>query len=242
MKNHNLLNKIYIVILVGMVIATGIKVHNYHAGDRYYYAASFTAPPTYPMYVQDCQFITEGDGYNQVYIKRDHVNGGSGKWGDSDSEQTEEQERLPNALVLKYASYREKAFYFDTIPMPAKLINDIFESSLKKDLNVGLYSSGAKELPGLIFLIGIANNGNIVIWLQGKKYERKILTYHLKPIIPTGDQFYNGAFYPPGKYFEQFNDPGQDYKKAVAQGIDAHAKYADSSTRYVEYYQEPIKF
>jgi len=242
MRKLNILNKIYIVILVAIIIATVIKTHHYDAGDRYYYTASFTAPPTYRMYVQQSQFITEGDGQNHVFIKSDNVNSGSSTWGNGDSEDTEEQERLPKALVLRYASYREKAFYADTIPLPTKVIDEIFAGGIEKNINVGIYTSGGPELSGLIFLIGIANNGNIVIWLQGRKYERKILTYHLKPIKPTQDQFYESQFYPVKTYFDYFNIDTAGYKKMVKNGIDAHANYADSATHYIENYSDPVKF
>ena len=235
MKKLNLLNKIYIFLLGAMIIATGIKVHNFHAGERYYYAASFTSPPTYPMYVQDARFITEGNSDNQVFIKRDNVNGGGNRWGVGDPESAEEQERLPSALIVKYASYREKAFYFDTIPLPAKVIDKIFAGSAQKNLNVELSSSGPREVPGLIFLIGLANNGNLVIWLQGREYERKLLTYHLKPIKPAENQFYL-----PKNYFDSFHIDTAKYNKMVRQKTDAGANYADSSTYYVEYYRDPI--
>lgn len=233
MRKINALNWVYITTLTALVIATVIKIYSFHGSSRYYYQASVTAPFTYPVYVQDSYFILEDD--QQGPIANEQVNGHAYNWGDADSQESTTQERLPKALVLKYASYRENAFYNDTIPLPAKIIATVFETAGQNNSYKTLPGSGL-DVRGLAFLIGIANNGQIVVWLQGKKFEQKLLTYKLKPKKPKEELRYGNRFFLPDIYMKEFDrDLPDNYKKLVAKDSDKNANYADSTTRYLRY-------
>jgi hypothetical protein len=233
MKKINTLNRIYIATLTALLVATVIKISNFHGSSRYYYSASVTGPPTYPIYVHSSFFIADGD--DDVQIMNESVNGHGGKWGDSDMAQVTDQERLPKALVLKFVSYREKTFYTDTIPLPAKVIEDIFKTGLEKGLFKPLFRNGM-EVQGMFFLVGIANNGKVVVWLQGKKFERKLLTHQLHPKVLKEVLNVFGTDYTPAEYLKTFDEyDANDYKKMLQQGIDKNANYADSSTHYLQY-------
>ncbi|SDF78739.1 hypothetical protein SAMN05216464_1311, partial [Mucilaginibacter pineti] len=69
-------------------------------------------------------------------------------------------------------------------------------------------------------------------WLQGKDYERKLLTCHLKTIQPQGNQDYDNRSIPATTYFEHFYLDKQ-IREAIMKGVDQNANYADSTTHYL---------
>lgn len=230
----NTLNKLYLLILLGMIIATGLRIHRYHRSSRYYYATSFTAPMTYPVFVQQAYLILAG-GMNVSISCQDVNDGYQMKWGETETNlSTNSLNRLPVALVIKYASYRDQTFYADSIPLPAVLIDSIFKTAEQKGITRKREAVGNDGTPPLSFLIGIANKGNMVVWLQGKKYERKLFTCQLKTIRPKEDQEYGDKHYPPATYFDHFR-VSDEYKRAVSRGADNKANYADSTTHYLEH-------
>jgi hypothetical protein len=231
MKKLNLLNKIYLVILTGFIIATAIKVYRYHGGDRYYYNGGVTKPPTYPVFVNQCDFVLTDGSYTSAALRLD-VNQHTDSWGTLNPTASVDRLLLPKALLLEYASYRDKKYYRDSIPLPITLIDSLFKTSTAKGLQIPL-SNGVHDVMGLTFAIGIANNGTVLIWLRGKHYEKQLLVCHLKPKPPTGelrdmDQTFSGA-----RSFDVFSI-SDDLKKEIAAGKDSHANYADSTTHYLE--------
>ncbi|WP_158988790.1 DUF2931 family protein [Mucilaginibacter sp. L196] len=234
MKKINILNWFYIITLTALVIITTIKIYNFHGSSRYYYSSSVTAPYAYPVYVQDIYFILEGDEQGQ--INHEQVNGHAYHWGDADVDGSTTQERLPKALVLKYASYRENAFYNDTIALPSKVIAAVFERAGQRNIYKTLSAESGRDVQGLMFLIGIANKGQIVVWLQGNKFEQKLLTYKLHSWQPKEEMDYDHQFYFADTYMKAFDENLPDScKKLIASGLDKNANYADSSTRYLQF-------
>ena len=230
MKKLNLLNRIYLTVLVLLCIATTIKIIRYKSWTRYYFSASVCAPKTYPVYVRDCYFIlSDGQIGN---IGTGDVNDHRSDWGNSEFEETYEKQQLPVKLVLEYASYREKAFYRDTIDLPADSISRIFKSSRSKGINQTLYRPGG-DVGGLNFLIGIANKGNVVVWLQGKNYEVTVMKHRIVAREPVGDQTYHEGRLSKKQYFEKVFYIDKDLQEAMDQGKDRNANYIDSSTHYI---------
>jgi hypothetical protein len=235
MKKLNLLNIIYLVILAGMIIATVIKVRKYDSGDRYYFSAGLTAPLTYPVFVNQAYFILAGDNNETGSVLLNDVNQHNSKWGYNlnNTDLVSDRSRLPKALILEYASYRDKKYYYDSIPLPATLIDSIFKSSVAKGMMMPL-SMGTSDVGGLSFLIGLANNGNVVVWLQGKNYEKKLGTYHFNPQPPTGKFSSDGNQVYTGKTLFDVFYISDDLKEQIATDKDSNANYADSTSHYLE--------
>lgn len=231
MKKLNLLNKVYLIILVLLILATAIKLWRYGGGSRYYYSASVTAPATYPIHVLEAGFIlsdgSDGD------VKTEGVNDKAQRWGWGDFPETREREQLPVKLLLNYVSYREQCFYKDTIDLPAQLIDSIFKRSEKAGIRQSIYKTG-NDVMGLNFLIGVANKGNVLIWLQGEKYERVLLKHKITAREPLAADLYYGKLLTKKEYMKEvFSDLGDEVLKQIAAGADKDANYIDSASNHL---------
>ena len=230
MKHLNTINKIYASILVLMAIATAIKLINYKGWDRYYYGSTFTSPRTYPVLVRNGQFILE-DG-DVDYISYNAVNDhGYKQWGYGDFDDTNTKERLPVKMVLEYASYRDESFYKDTIDLPLDAIKKAFKTVDKTGISMSLYQS--PEVKRLDFVVGIANKGNIIVWLRGENFETTLLTHKITPHQPVGDDtYYDKKRWAKKQFFKEvfYIDSAElaDFKN----GVDLHANYIDTPSLF----------
>lgn len=239
MRKFNLLNRIYLLLFLGMIIAIAVKVFILHQRDkgRIYFSVTLTAPDTYPVYLQQAYMVSADGKRNDIDDNR--VNSEQDRWANVTDFEIREKYRLPKALVLSYASSRDKKYYNDSIPLPLALIESIFKTSAAKGLEKSIMTNKGSNVNGLVFLIGIANNGNIVVWLQGKNYERKLGVYHFAAQQPQGEMWYDGKGYSGKHFFDVFGlTPNSDQIKAVAaNGKDSLANYADSATHYLDHPQ-----
>lgn len=231
MKKLNLLNKIYLVILILVVIATAVRVWEYGFSSRYYYSASITAPRTFPVKVRDCYFIL-ADG-EMGSIADSDVNDHRTQWGNGDFEETHRKERLPVKLVLEYCSYRDQKFYRDTINLPAKMIDSIFNTGKDNRIFQSIYAPGANVL-GLSFLIGIANEGNIVVWLHGaSNYEKVLLKHRVIAREPVGDQLYYEKQLTKPEYLKKvFEYMDEETERQISAVAGKKENYIDSASNY----------
>jgi hypothetical protein len=236
MKRLNLLNKIYLFIFTGMIIASCVKafVLHQHQIGRYYYSMTLTSPDTYPVYLQNAYVVCVNGEKN--YISDNRVNNEQKHWCQLTDFEIQDIFPLPKAIVLSYASYRDKKYYNDSIPLPAGLIDSIFKTSQAKGIQKTVRSNSG-DVNALVFLIGIANNGDIVVWLQGKNYERKLVSYHFTAQKPQGEMQDGDHFYSGEHFFEVFDLVNMRADIREATGKDSHANYADSSTHYLDYPQ-----
>ncbi|MCH5597479.1 DUF2931 family protein [Niabella ginsengisoli] len=161
----NFINKLYIAMTSILVMAIGIKFFNYKSWEQYYYFSSVCAPESYPIAIHNSYFIlADGD---LGHIKDEDVDNFTSKWGEEYYyTESSQRERLPVKLVLQYVSYRDKKFYSDTLNLPEKEIKQIFESALRNKQAKELHSYPT-DVKGLTFLVGIANDGNVAVWLRG---------------------------------------------------------------------------
>ena len=229
----NILNKIYIFIAFFLVIAIITKILNYKSWERYYFASSICTPSSYPIYLHNCYFLTN-DLDDDAWIKDESVNHFSSEWGNEEFLEVYSPMRLPAKLVLQYASFSEQKFYSDTINLPEKKIKQIFENAEKNKNFENLYSSrGDKK--GLHFLVGVAQNGNIKIWLRGIFLEEVILQTQIHPKEPKGDETFYEKRLPKtvylSKVFEYLDD---SLKVKINNGWEKNAKYMDTATNYIE--------
>lgn len=235
----NLVNKIYIGIAI--ILALGIiwRIFRYKAWDRHYFFASVSAPYTHPIYIRDMNFIYPnedefGDGfYNTV----DEVNRLNSSWGaEYFSPRVNEPMQFPKKIALQYVSYRDKKFYKDTLDLPRQTIEEIFKRA-KADhqlLNISSnYTMDDKK--GLNFVVGIANEGDIIVWLRGMFFEKVLLKTKLKPKELKSEDLYYGKKMNKQEYYDKvFEYIPDTLKQLISMGIDKNAKYIDSPTHYIE--------
>lgn len=226
MKNLNILNKIYLIILSLLVLFTAYSIVSYNAWSRYYYTASLSAPGEFPVHARGSYFIT--DGREKVYITDNTVNNGRTTWGEKDIYAPMEKRLLPEKLLLNYASYRDKSFYKDTISLPVKLIKDIFknESANQESGAESVdYNTGVK----FDFIVGLANGGNVIVWLRANNKETVLLKHSIKASKPVGND----------TYYEKRLSPNEYFKKVFSIDEQEQAQFDKERGKVVNYIDTP---
>jgi len=231
--NLNLTNKIYIVIAIVLLLGIIYVVINNRNWDRYNYAANITAPAAYPVYINEAYFLLPNDDLES--ISKEEVNNFTADWQDDFGNINHaKDELLPTKLVLNYVSYRGKRFYRDTLELPFREMKMIFESA-KKNKQWLTLSSYAGTKKGLAYMIGIANDGNVIVWLRGVYLERVILKTKLKFKEPFADDLYYEKLLSKADYvnfvFERLSD---SVKTMLKNGYNNKSNYIDTPSRYIE--------
>ena len=227
----NKINIIFIVIAVVITAAIVIKIIRYRPSERFYYSASVCAPSTFPVYVRELYFLT---GNNEtVHVDTEDVNYFKSDWKkDHHFPETTEPQLLPQKLVLKYASFREGSFYNDTIVLPFHQLKSTFDSLLAGKQGIDIHYRGQTK-KGLVFLVGIANNGNIIVWLKDDVSAIEIARTKIKAKPPGDNDTYWGEEMSASAYLEdRFSLLGDSLKTLIRSGYDADASYIDSATSH----------
>ncbi|SHE47367.1 DUF2931 family protein [Pedobacter caeni] len=229
----NLTNKVYIGITILLIVATAYKNISFKGWERYNYSATILAPSTFPIHIIEAHFLIPGDDFE--IIDREWVNDFSTEW-DTDyvSGNHAKIQRLPEKIVLRYASYRDEKFYSDTLELPKAEIKSIFKhaSGNKQFLEL---SSHAGKKKGLNFVIGIANSGNLVVWLRGVNLEKTLLKTRLRSKEPKPDDtFYEKQLSKKDYLRMTFGGLANSIKSKIDSGINAGANYIDTPSRYIE--------
>ncbi|RWU08093.1 DUF2931 family protein [Pedobacter chitinilyticus] len=235
----NLVNKIYIGMAVALVLASLWKIWRFKPWDRHYFFASVNAPYTFPIYIRDIYFLYPvGDEYGEGFsYTREEVNNFNSHWGNEYySPRVSDPLRFPKQLVLQYVSYRDKKFYRDTLDLPQQLIEDTFkEAKEKNQLLVMSTNLGGEEKKGLHFVVGIANDGNLMVWLRGVYLEKLLLKTQLKAREPKAEDLYYAKPLSKQEYYDKmFRFIPDTLKDLIDRGVDRNAKYIDSPTHYIE--------
>lgn len=212
--NLNLANKIYVGILSTLILATAYRILQYKSWDRYYYDVSASAPSNFPIHIRTANLILE-DG-DESWLRTTSVNDGRPYWGYGDFEEPDTKERLPVKLVLGYASYRDQSFYSDTIPLPEKALKDALKN-------------GYKEI-----IVGIANKGNIIVWMRNEKKEMVLLKHQIKPHAPVGDDTYYERRLSKKEYFENVFRLDSASLEDFRKGVDKDANYIDTPSLFTQ--------
>lgn len=231
MKKLNTLNKIYLAVLALLIVATGIKFWNYGSWNRCHYTASVTAPAMYPIQVREATFILSDR--NTVPLDTYSVNERRQDWGWGDTNSVDEYEHLPVKLFLNYASYRDQAFYKDTLDLPVALIDSIFKNSRKQDSEESMDEQAGNERT-LDFVVGVANKGNVVVWLRGRTFEQVLLKHKITPVEPSSGDLYRRKQMNKKEYLDDvFKYLSDEFLKKAADGVDKDANYIDSASHYL---------
>ena len=228
----NLINKAYLGLAVILLVAIGTRIYRYKGWERYYYFSSISAPAAYPVYVRDAYFLT-ADPNDDSWLDYRDVNDFNTQWGDEYFfPEVRTAMRLPEKLVVKYVSYRESKFYRDTLDLPAEQIKEAFEHAVHNNTTRRLGSSD-QDPRGLYFVLGIGNNGSIVLWLRGKGVEQTILKTVIKAREPLDDDTYFRKRLPKQEYIKEvFSNLPDSLRQEMDRGWEAGASYGDSVSHY----------
>lgn len=211
--------------------------------ERYYYDSTMIAPITYPIHVRECALLTGDDDDDDAYVRDERVNNHISDWDDDgDMLELSDESLLPKKLAITYFSYRDKNFYKDTIQMPTKKIKALFKQAIKNN-NTEKYYSSRGNPKGLNFTVGIANDGQLLVWLRGINLEKLILKIKLQPTQPSPEDMYYEKPLSRDSYFKHAFEGLEDgLKVEIDNGFDAKANYADSATHYIERNKERWKY
>jgi len=207
----NLLNKIYAAVAITLVFGTIYKIVAYKSWDRYYYYSNACTPSSYPIYLRNSYFIT-ADEDDFSWIDNEKVENFSTYWGDGSFPEVRERMRLPQKAKIK----------------------SIFKSAKKNNQLEEIYRAGG-DVKGLKFLVGISNDGNIIVWLRGKFLEEKILNIKLHDKEPRNDQMHFKEKLSKEVYLEKvFENLSDSLKNKIKSGWDSQANYIDTPTNYID--------
>jgi hypothetical protein len=232
----NFLNKIYLAIAFLLLGLITNKLWHYKPWDRYFYSSSICAAYSNPIIVIDATFdvdyepssfiLSNEDDYPRIYYS--NVNDFGSNWGQSvfDAEEDNKSKmwRLPNKLSIEYASIRERKFYAGIVNLPREEIRKIFRSK-------------NRDIP-LSFLIGIANNGNVIIWLRGDDFQTTLLKtkFEAERIISGDSITWQEQNFSKMNCFDSIaNQMDDSLKLEIAHGFEKNANYIDSPTHYMDY-------
>ncbi|MEO5911388.1 MAG: DUF2931 family protein [Pelobium sp.] len=141
---------------------------------------------------------------------------------------------MPEKLHISYFSYREKKFYRGVLKLPTKRIEQIFKDAIRDNQTEKQYHYRG-DAKGLTFVVGIANNGVILIWVRGIYLEKLILKAKINTAIPSSMDMFEDKDTSTVAYIERTFDKITDSTKlAYKNGYDSPANYADSLTHYLE--------
>lgn len=225
-----------------VILFSVYSTYEFKSWERYYYDSTMTAPATYPIHVRECSFLT-GDDDDDAYVRYEKVNDHTSEWGDDgDFLELSDKSLLPKALAISYFSYRDKNFYKDTIQMPTEKIKALFHQAIKNN-NTEKYYSTRGNLKGLNFTVGVANNGQILVWLRGINFEKLVLKTKLKPSQPEPDDMFYEKPLPRAEYFKYaFEGLDDSLRVKIDNGFESKANYADSATNYIQRNQKLWKY
>lgn len=180
MKKLNVFNRVLIIVMVVLLLSLVYKILSYKQWERYYYTENVSNPEEFPIHLFWVTFLMPDGDYGKSFSEDTRkINSFYSNWGEGEYGNSDRLERLPARLFLEYVDFRTKEYYADTVALPKEKMVEIFKEAKEgqklKDLH---YWSRAM---GLNYHVGIANEGNIVIWLIGKNYEREVYRTQLKP-------------------------------------------------------------
>lgn len=224
----NTVNKIYILLALLLACYAGYRTMVFKPWDRYYYFASAMLPASYPVHLRELHFDTENPD-DFISINTENTDFYRAQWGEEYYfPETYSSELLPKRLVIQYLDYRSKNFYRDSIDLPTAEIRKYFKEAAKKGDMQKIYNYGV-DAKGLTFLVGIANAGNIIVWLRTATKDHIISKTKLQPKDPRPEDLYFDGLKDFETYYKEvFRDMPDSLKMQIDAGWDQDAQYIDS--------------
>ncbi|MEJ2881177.1 DUF2931 family protein [Pedobacter sp. GR22-6] len=236
--NLNFINKVYLGITILLAVLIIHKVWAYKSSERFYYYSSVSAPVSFPIHINRIDLILPDNELALGFYKSEleEVNVFMTKWGkEYYFPEVHEPLRLPLKLSLDYCDYRSRTFYKDTIDLPQQVLLAAFKKAVKEEQTIEMYSSQGDKF-GLNFVVGIANNGNIVLWLRGKDFEKVIFKKKLHAYEPGAqDLQYERQQFNKQSYLDTvFSELPDSMLTLFKNGYDRSANYIDSPSKYLD--------
>lgn len=206
MKKLNLFNRLLITITVVLLLSLVYKIMKYKQWERYYYTENASTPEEFPIHLFGIFFFMPDGEYGKSFSENKRViNSFYSDWGRNEYGNTDRLEQLPASLFLEYIDFRTSKYYADTLALPKEKMIEIFKEAKQGQKLKDLHHWN--RAMGLNYHVGIANDGNIVIWLIGNSYEKEVYRTQLNPkpfpdklitfsnlIIENKEEFIRGLF------------------------------------------------
>ncbi|QDO94351.1 DUF2931 family protein [Formosa sediminum] len=226
----NNFNKFLITLTLILAVTYGYVIVTNKPWSKYYYQAFAFYPNDFPIEISQCKFTSNSekqvdyDYYSEINVS-DYVAWSSGGY----SSQTNKKRFLPDNIYLEYIDLQTKAYYRDTIPLPKSKMEDIFKKAKQKYMLQNLDTYYTRM--GLTLHIGIANDGNILVWIgntdKPKTFQIEVLRTKILP-KKFPKQWNNKT----EVLMEQvLKNVSEEKLKALEKGIDSTANYKDSIPR-----------
>ncbi len=168
MKQHKLISVflIFTILLVGLNSWTYYKRQSW---KRVYYTASIGVAKNHPVDLYAKLITQNGEKYSSSSLS---IEDDFGFWGNSYASSSDiEYMTLPDSLFIHWVSLRERKIFKGTFKLPHKIIDSIFKNNKdKKQKHTDYYGKLKKYFN---FSIGIAPEGKITVWIQGKNNFQK---------------------------------------------------------------------
>lgn len=229
--NH--FNKFLIILTLTLAVTYSYVLIKEKPWSKFYYEVFAFYPETFPIELSRIKFTSNNSSkdldygyYSTINFSDYRVSWSSG----GHSKQRDKNHFFPDNLYIEYIDLRTERYYRDTIPLPKKKMEEIFKKA--KEKNMLEYLGHNKTCMGLTLQIGIANNGNILVWFSNTdrrtNFQIEILRtkIHSKPFPENWDNIYGKS---KKVIMKTILNKLSDYKKkALLMEIDSTANYKDS--------------
>lgn len=232
--NH--FNKFLIILTLTLSVTYSYILIKEKPWSKFYYEAFAFYPEAFPVEFSRIEFTSNAikdidyGYYSNINIYSDGFVNWSG--GGGFSNQNVKKRFLPDNLYLEYIDLQTEKYYRDTIPLPKKKMEEIFKKAKGKNMLQDLDSY--YTCMGLTLQVGIANDGNILVWLSNTDYrtdfEIEILKTKILPkTFPRNWDKYTIKNEEKKVILQNiFNRVSNYEKEALIKGIDSTANYKDS--------------
>lgn len=186
---------------------------------EYRWNVSESAPKEYPMQIIDGDFEAL-DGYQKGIPTRVNLYNG---WGEGRSRMATGKEELPvpKSFGITWYSYREDVFYRGDFVLPTEKINKLIEESKKPRPFTGIVREGGS------FIVGIAPEGFVTVWMQGLGFGSVIFTGFAEPVTDV----------PPEAIFDYPDMTREEIREMVIQDAMEDAK-GSPNLNNLQYWQQ----
>lgn len=176
------LTKLYLIITLLLVVLNLWKIYKVKPWKRVYYGASVGIAKNHPVDLY-AKITQNGKAVFKPSLSDEDnfVN-----WGDgSITDVGVINELLPDSLILKWVSLRERNIYGGTFKLPTKKIEWYYKNKKDKLITDKSYYYPTKIKKYFNFDIGVAPEGEITVWIVGDGFFRKEIAHFKANEIDT---------------------------------------------------------
>ena len=161
--------------------------------EKFDYTGTLSAPYEYPIQVVDGWLIA--DNYSQSLYLGGLNNAGWGNTGGIMAVGPDLKD-VPHALEMTWRSFQENKWYTGRFDLPKAKMLALFKEGY---INRG---NGKKETYYYV-IIGLAPQGNVIIWLDGAGPQIEVATFKAKEVDIKKEEYHKNVHY---MFEEDYND------------------------------------